>query len=259
MSRIGGANNLKYISYKRFLWALTFPFLHHSSLHPCSLLHTFLQVCSYRMALYVCSLLHSSLHPSSLLHTSLHLVPCYTRSCTSFPATLIPLPLSPATLVHAPLFPAPLFPATLVLELFSLLHVSARLFLHHSSLHSVPGCMFVQLCSFLHSWLDSVSCYMSLYACSLRHSFLHFCSHLHMSLSACFLLHSSCTLFPATCPELLFPSPFVPVPCYLLHISCAMSIRPRPNFLGYCIPWTKCPLNIVSLTKPSLNWVRLML
>jgi hypothetical protein len=254
MSRIGGANNLKYISYKRFLWALTFPCLHHSSLHPCSLLHTFLQVCSYRMALYVCSLLHSSLHPSSLLHTSLHLVPCYTRSCTSFPATLIPLPLSPATLVHAPLFPA-----TLVLELFSLLHVSACLFLHHSSLHSVPGCMSVQLCSFLHSWLDSVSCYMSLYACSLRHSFLHFCSHLHMSLSACFLLHSSCTLFPATCPELLFPSPFVPVPCYLLHISCAMSIRPRPNFLGYCIPWTKCPLNIVSLTKPSLNWVRLML
>jgi hypothetical protein len=192
--------------------------------------------------------------PCSLLHSFLHLC-----SLLQVPATLIPLPLSPATLVHAPLFPAPLFPATLVLELFSLLHVSARLFLHHSSLHSVPGCMSVQLCSFLHSWLDSVSCYMSLYACSLRHSFLHFCSHLHMSLSACFLLHSSCTLFPATCPELLFPSPFVPVPCYLLHISCAMSIRPRPNFLGYCIPWTKCPLNIVSLTKPSLNWVRLML
>ncbi len=40
----------------------------------------------------------------------------------------------------------------------------------------------------------------------------------------------------------------------------AMLIRPRPmcprpNFLGYCIPWTKRPLDVVSLIKPSLNWV----
>jgi hypothetical protein len=30
---------------------------------------------------------------------------------------------------------------------------------------------------------------------------------------------------------------------------------PWPNFLGYCIPWTKCPLDIVTLTKPYFNWV----
>jgi len=57
----------------------------------------------------------------------------------------------------------------------------------------------------------------------------------------------------------LIPLSILPIQKHVAMSICPRPMCPWPKFLWYCVPWTKRPLDIVSLTKPSLNWVWLWL